>query len=326
MGSAARGPWVTAGLSQLCPRHLAHVAMAESRSPLSAPGAAFGDLGSAQLSILPRLEELEWAPLPSAPATLSQQVRGSTDPEEKWYLLPGDLALRGGRRQAGGFQGPRGMWSPGARPRTLGNPRGRGEIGGLGDSYIQGAGRLPSPRTVSRAETLSAASRGADPLAGRETDSRAALGPPGTPWDRVATGAVRSHRRPGDTLTSSRCGLVRREELLKITGREVTEGESAGGPRASTNVDFLGLEEVLGLKNSQCFSRRSLGAERSPGPVRHRSRGRAASALPCAAQLFVPGAGDRDQQEGRALPLLEEESRVLSIWKHSRGPGHVGEG
>lgn len=112
---------------------------------------------------------------PPAPATLSQQVHDSTDPEEKWHLFPGDLALRGGRRQAGGFQGPRGMWSRGARPRTLGNPRGRGEIGGLGDSYIQGAGRLPSPRAVSRAETLSAASRGADPLAGRETDSRAAL-------------------------------------------------------------------------------------------------------------------------------------------------------
>ena len=48
-------------------------------------------------------------------------------------------------------------------------------MGGLGDSHIRGAGQLPSPRTVSRAETLSAASRGADPLAGRETDSGAAL-------------------------------------------------------------------------------------------------------------------------------------------------------
>ena len=104
--------------------------MAEHHSQLSAPGSAFGDLGSAQLSTLPRLEEPEWAPLPPglarppAPATLSQQVRGSTDSEEKWHLFPGDLALRGGRRQAGGFQGTRGIWSRGARPRTLGNPRG----------------------------------------------------------------------------------------------------------------------------------------------------------------------------------------------------------
>lgn len=57
-------------------------------------------------------------------------------------------------------------------------------------------------------------------------------------------------------------------------------------------MDFLSLEEILCFKNSWCFSKRSLGAERPPRPERH------SCGLDDVAQIFVPGAGDRKQQEG----------------------------
>ena len=85
-----------------------------------------------------------------------------------------------------------------------------------------------------------------------------------TPWDRVAAGAVRSHRRPGDTLTSSLCGLVRREELLKITGREVTEGEPAGGPVLLLMRTFSGLRKYFVSKIAGAFPG---GASEQRGPL-----------------------------------------------------------
>lgn len=51
-----------------------------------------------------------------------------------------------------------------------------------------------------------------------------------------------------------------RKELLKIT-REILEEEPQRQlPSVFTNMDFLGLEEVLCFKNSWCFSKRRLGA------------------------------------------------------------------
>lgn len=87
-----------------------------------------------------------------------------------------------------------------------------------------------------------------------------------------------------------------RKELLKITGRKILEEQPEREfPGVFTNMDFLGLEEVLCFKNSQCFSKRRLGAVSYSSP--------ASDAL--LLQAWRRGATIPESAGGRHLPPLE---------------------
>lgn len=99
---------------------------------------------------------------------------------------------------------------------------------------------------------------------------------------------MRSQRRPRDTLASS-LSMAGVEKGTAKNNREREPEEGPGGsPRAFTNMDFLGLKEVLCFKNSWCFSRRSRGGERALLPV-----SLAAGSCPMRPRCGCPGPGQR---------------------------------
>ena len=112
---------------------------------------------------------------------------------------------------------------------------------------------------------------------------------------------MRSQRRPRDTLASS-LSMAGVEKGTAKNNREREPEEGPGGsPRAFTNMDFLGLKEVLCFKNSWCFSRRSRGGERALQPLSF-APGPAAGSFPMWPRCGCPGPGQRPA--GRESPSL----------------------